>query len=470
MTGRRRQRTLALCVALVCCFYLRCAWSYGKRVDPVPGLADFQNLQADAFLSGQFNLKLAVPDGLVRLPDPYDPVANREYREHGLHDLTFYHGRLYTYFGPAPVLLLTIPFRLLRVGDLPPTLACLILCLLGFFASVGVLGVLSRRFLITLPLMVESLAVLALGFAAPAGWLISIGRGYEVSIACGYTLAFAGLYFLARGLFESLRHPEVSLALGSFGLAGAVAARPNLFWFVTFIGFGLLFVRRSDSYEGDRRLATVALVIPYLTVAAALAWFNLARFGSVTEFGTSYMLLGENVRLARANELDFLRRGLFEFLLSPARLVHRFPWFRLRPLVYPVPTERSYLEEPVAGLLPNMPACLLGVVAFAAQPWRRLRERPWLNAFIALVAMTGFIIVAVNSYHFHGATMRYQMDYAPLLLLASILGGLIVLERLKDSSFHWYRVGIGIAAVVVLWSAFFSVAITTYPCVGTGSC
>jgi hypothetical protein len=468
MTRRRRRVIVGLCCLLVLGFYIRSAWSYGKQVEPAAGVGGFQNLQADAFLAGQLHLTLRVPDGLTRLPDPYDPVANRPYRESGLHDLTFYDGKLHTYFGPAPVLLLFLPFRLLGLGDLPPALACLVLCLIGFVASVGVFRVLTRRFLRPLSPAAEGVAVLALGFAGPTGWLVYIGRGYEVSIAAGYAFVFGGLYCLVTGLFGQPKRPVPWLAVASFLLAAAVGARPNLFWFAAFVAFGLAYVRWSGTFGTERRWAMAALVGPYVSVALALGWYNWARFGSLTEFGTSYMLLGENIRLARANELEFLRRGLFDFLLSPARVVDDFPWFRLRPLNYPVPTEQNYLEEPVAGLLPNMPACLFGIVAFCAQPFGRLRRYAWLSTLIALLAATGFAVVAVNSYHFHGATMRYQMDYAPLLLLASVLGWFMAFERVQ--TLLWRRLWPGVAIVAVAWSAFFSVAITSYPCAGTGSC
>lgn len=465
---RRRRIIVALCCLIVLGFYIRSAWSYGKQVEPTAGLGDFQNLQADAFLAGQLHLTLRVPEGLASLPDPYDPIANLPYRQSGFHDLTFYDGKLYTYFGPAPVLLLYIPFRLLGLGDLPPALACLLLSVVGFGASVGAFRVLTRRFLRPLPPLAEGVAVLALGFAGPTGWLVYIGRGYEVSIAAGYAFVLSGLYCLVTGLLGQTKRAVPWLAAASFLLAAAVGARPNLFWFAGFVVFGLAYVRSSRTFDGHRRWALAALVAPYVAVALALGWYNWTRFGSLAEFGTSYMLLGENIRLARANELEFLRRGLFDFLLSPGRVVGDFPYFRLRPLSYPVPTELNYLEEPVAGLLPNMPACLLGIVAFCTQPFGRLRRYAWLSALIALLAATGFVIVAVNSYHFHGATMRYQMDYAPLLLLASVVGWFMAFERVQTLLRR--RLWTAGAVVAVVWSGFFSVAITSYPCAGTGSC
>jgi hypothetical protein len=465
----RRRVVLVLCLAVVLGFYMRSAWTNGKQLDPAPNRADFQNLQVDAFLDGQLHLRIDVPPGLLELEDPFDAVANQPFRAMGIHDLTLYDGKLYAYFGPAPVLLAYMPFQALQVGDLSPTLAGLLFCSAGFLASVGCFRVLTRRFLGPLSTIQEAIAILALGFGAPVGWLVSIGRGYEVAIACGYALVFSGLYFVLSGLFGSSSWQRTRLALGSFLLAGSVAARPNLFWALGLVAVALAYLHWGRGGERINRSLVAALTLPAAAVALALAWYNVARFGSVSEFGTSYMLQGENVRKARASELGFLRTGMWEYLLSPPQVTDEFPWFRLRAASFPQPTEVSYLREPVAGLVPNMPASVLGIVAFFLQPVGRIRRSGWLGIMIGALTAIGLMIVAVSSYRFHGATMRYQIDYGPILLLASVLGWFTVVQHLQRGSTLRWCLSI-VAAAVVAWSAFFAIAITAYPCAGTGSC
>jgi hypothetical protein len=466
-----RRIVLLVCVLAVLAFYVRCGLTYGKVLRPAEYRGGFQNLQADAFLAGQLDLRLDVPAGLAELDDPYDATANEPYRAAGLHDLTFYDGKLYAYFGPAPVVLLYIPARLLQLGELSSTFAVLVFCSGGFLASVGVLRTMVRRFLAPLSTATEAVSILALGLAAPMGWLVHIGRAYEVPIACGYCLVFSGLFFLTRGLFTSTTRPNANLMLGSLLLAGAVGARPNLFWLFGFIVFALAYLRWGALRGPIPRRAWSALLGPYVLVGLALAWYNWARFGSVSEFGTNYMMLGENIRLARADEFEFLRRGLFEYLISPARTRPGFPGISLRPMSFPLPTESNYIKEPVAGLLPNMPACLvglLGLVGVAVMPHARRRQQRWLPLFVALLAGIALVVVAISSFHFHSVTMRYQVDYAPMLLLASVLGWIMFMQALRAG---WVRRMAQTAAVfVVAWSAFFSIAITTYPCAGTGSC
>lgn len=460
---------MAICVLYVVTFYARSSVSYGKSVAPARNRGDLQNLQADAFLHGRLDLAVTVPPGLAALDDPYDATANAQYRAHGLHDMTYYGGKIYSYFGPAPIVLLFIPYRALGVGDLSPTLAALIFCIGGFLASWGAFRIVTARFVGRLPLPVEALSVIALGMAAPIGWLVYIGRGYEAVIACGYFMTSLGLYFLSRGLFGGSRWPAVDLAISSVAFAGGVAARPTLALTFGFSLLGLVCVAKGGtSVSVDRRRSVMAICAPWVVIGVLVGWYNWARFGSAVEFGTSYQLSGENVRFARANEVSLLVRGLYYYLISPWRWRGHFGQIALRPVHYPSPVESGYIVEPVAGLLPLFPASLLGSVVYLARPLRVLRRSPWLTSLIAVLVGVAFLLLAATSYHIHGATMRYQMDYAPIFLLASVTGYVAVL--VTGTARRWRVPLLALGVVALAWSMYMSVAITAFPCAGTGSC
>ena len=75
----------------------------------------YYNQLVDGFRSGQLSLKHDAPAGLAALADPYDPAANGDFRgtvytdTNRVHDLTYYQGKLYLYFGVTPALLLFWP-------------------------------------------------------------------------------------------------------------------------------------------------------------------------------------------------------------------------------------------------------------------------------------------------------------------------------------------------------------------------
>ncbi len=72
----------------------------------------YYNLLVQGFRAGQLSLNKDAPPGLTQLADPYDPVANARYRGafYQLHDLSYYRGKLYVYFGVTPALLLFWPY------------------------------------------------------------------------------------------------------------------------------------------------------------------------------------------------------------------------------------------------------------------------------------------------------------------------------------------------------------------------
>src|SRR6266566_3160854 len=277
-----RARTLAIlgCVALVLLVYVRCGWSYAKDLNPAPQRTDFHNLVADALVHRQTDLRIKPPTGLLKLKNPYDPVANAPYRGQGLHDLTLYKGKLYAFYGAATAILLFIPFRLLLVGALSPTLAGLVFCTLGFAFSILLFRKLARLFFGDLPTWMDCFAILGLGLAIPAPFIIYIGRAYEVAIACGYFLLFAGLYFLVSGLLSNTRARLPLLALGSAGLATAVGARPNYTVAAVFVVVATVIVveQTKAAPRRDRIVQVAAIVIPYVTIGALLALYNFARF------------------------------------------------------------------------------------------------------------------------------------------------------------------------------------------------
>jgi hypothetical protein len=468
-----RARTLAIlsCIGLVLLVYFRCAWSYGKDLNPAPERSDFHNLVADALVHRQAALTIKPAPGLLKLKDPYDPVANAPYRGQGIHDLSLYKGKLYAYYGPAPAILLFIPFRALRVGDLSPTLAGLVFCLLGFGFSVLLFMKLVRRFVGEVPAWIECIAILALGLAIPAPFIVYIGRAYEVSIACAYFLLFAGLYSLVSGLLSRGRTSLILLATGSAALALGVATRPDLVLDALFIAVAIVVVisRSRGEDPNGRRAQLLAVVVPYAIVGVLIAAYNFTRFDSLTEFGSSYQLAGANIRKYPFYQPWYLPHGLYYYLLAPGRLLREYPyWFLLKDVPY-VDSSNVYTHEPVAGVLVNMPLITLGLVLTATQMRNIFRMcRPLYIAISAGMVVGGGLLVGV-AITFRAATMRYELDFAPLLLFCGLLGWAwwSLTSRVRGMRF-WALQALWVVALIT--SALFNLAITLTPCQGTGSC
>jgi hypothetical protein len=146
----------------------------------------------------------------------------------------------------------------------------------------------------------------------------------------------------------------------------------------------------------------MAFAPPLAVGAAALLWYNYARFGHPLEFGINHMVAGAKHLQHARYSLQHVLPGLYYFLLCPPRLLGEFPFFRLAPTGFPTPY--FYFLEAVAGALAVTPAIIAAVFA-------RGLARTLVVASLALLT-----IVVLTGW----TTQRYSVDFVPALLVAAL--------------------------------------------------
>jgi hypothetical protein len=202
-----------------------------------------------------------------------------------------------------------------------------------------------------------------------------------------------------------------------------------------------------------------ALAVPLGGCLVLLAIYNLVRFGSPAEFGASYQLAGVNTRALDRLALDRFAPGAYFYLLAPPSLDSVFPFAHLTP-TYPGTLNPAYVIEPVAGALATTPVL---IAAFAAPILLVLSRRGvWREpmALASLLLLSGLLVLTAPMLTFDAATMRYGVDFVPILLLAA----LVVWLRAEDAVSHlvWVRrvtraAGAAAATVALLFGLAFSV-------------
>ena len=291
-------KSLAAVCVLVIGVYVYMAQSpiYEPWKSLTPEAAHSQySLLVQGFRAGQLSMKIDVPSGLTELPDPYDPIANDLYRErpYKFHDLTYYKGKLYLYWGIAPAVLLFWPFAALTGHYLLHRDAVLIFCMIGFLVSTGVLRALWRRYFAEVSVWVVVACVLALGLANGLPTLLSWAGLQQVPISCGYMLTMLAL----AGIWRALHGPEPRkrsgwLAAASLAYGLAVASRPNLVF-----GGIILLVPVVQAWRERRKVwvPLLAAIGPILLVGLGLMFYNAQRFDDPFEIGVHYALTAENL-------------------------------------------------------------------------------------------------------------------------------------------------------------------------------
>jgi hypothetical protein len=399
------------------------------------------NQLADGFL--HLHLWIAHFSSAVLGPEPNNPAVRPKFLTTRYGDDALYHGKIYLTWGPAPVLVLVLPLRLLGFD---PSASAIIasFAIVGLGFTFATLRVIVRQ-VGGVKLWMCILAALVLACSSVATYILKFPYVYHEAIAGGYCFTMIGIWLavsaIATGGASLARLVLMSLC---FGLAAG--SRPTL----GLVALTLVPVYLSLRATADRRRVLIALTVPVGLCFLLLATYNIARYGSPFEVGTKYQLNGGSYH-AHWGEISYLAPGLWGYVMAPPRLSVIFPFFSLLvpPHSYPLHVPASYVSsEETGGLLPLTPI----VVFVVALPWI-WRRRPGLLGPLgpALLVMmgAGVGILLFLSYEFFGTTERYEVDYATLLLVGALAAWLALSVHSKRRCRWLVRVGGGVLAA---WS------------------
>lgn len=420
VTARRTALSLVFLVSAA--FYLWTATTGGQGLQFGGAQGDYYNQQTNGFLAGHLYLPTLPPKGLLDLANPYNPSLNAPYRPQFL-DLSLYHGHFYLPWGFSPVFTLFLPWRILHVGGMPQNLALFIYCVVGLAFSLMLLALLVRSYLPKARtwLVVLAAVVLATGNIAPFN-LRSV-QVYEVAESCSYCFAMIGLYLFARGGLGG-RFDRRLIALGSlsFGIAagGHVDA---IFLGIIPLGLSIAVLRRerpASIAAAARRVAPA--IVPFAVLVLAILAFNEVRFGSIMQYGQSYQLAGGwDQQIQPVNQPGYIAPNLYYFVVAPPRFDLIFPYFSLPPPPnYPGALPGSYIGLEITGGVVATTPILLSLFALPVLARRRRFPRD-VTAAMVLTAAAGTLVVLFLSLALWGATMRYEANFAPLLLIPAVL-------------------------------------------------
>ncbi|HUL51792.1 MAG TPA: tetratricopeptide repeat protein [Opitutaceae bacterium] len=396
------------------------------------------NLLVAGFRAGHLSVAKEVPAGLAKLADPYDPAANAAYRSLpiGLHDLSYYQGRLFLYFGITPALLLFWPWVALTGHFLLQRYAVAVFCAVGFLASTGLLRALWRRYFPEVGVASIAAGVLGLGLVTAVPVMLQRAELWEVAIGCGYALVMLALAAIWRALHDAGRRVWW-VAAASLALGLAVGARPSLLFSAMVLLVPVALAWRQTAAEGARRPwgLLAAAVLPLALCGLGLMLYNQLRFDSPFDFGQRYQLAGDRQEAARYFSPRYFWFNIRVYFLEPVR------WYRHLPFAGgivppPLPPGHAPVED-AFGVLANLPVLWFALAAPLAWRGRAGAERTALRAFVAAVALV-FAVNALVLCGFYGNCSRYEVEFLPALALLAATG-VLGLERALSSRPRWRR-------------------------------
>lgn len=450
--------SVALALALSAASYV--FFISAGRVTRLPDHSQYYALLADGFLKGHLHLGVAPPPELLRVANPFDEAYSKLW----LYDATLYRGHYYLYWGPVPAivaaLLKLVAGRSLEIGDDQLVLAFV----LGRLLVGGLLFAFSlkwlfpdlRRWMIAPPLLIFGLAnPYPFGLGRPAVYEAAI-ESAQFFLLVGIFAGLVAMHVGGRGRPQRIELVLLFLAGSAWGTA--LACRISLLFAIVGVTLATALVCAARSGRAhDAIAARVASVgVPVLLSGFLLAWYNHARFGSWTEFGTSYQLDPVHLNFGAARFLPNLHAYLlrrfhvtctFPFVDAPAPAIDLVPsWVDMRKAGY-------FPLEPEVGLLFGAPCVVFGVIAIylggrlAGRALRRGGESvsasEWPYLWLTAACVVIVVLAPVPALGMPASTMRYLADFSSAALLLAALGFWSIGPRLRVSP----------AARRVLWSA-----------------
>jgi hypothetical protein len=403
-------------------FYLWTATSAGSPLSSHLQSDDLYNRLADGFLAGQLSLPDKPNPALANLQDPWDPAQNSGLS--AFHDVSYFNGRYYLYFGAAPAVVLLAPWKALTGTYLGQNVACAIFSWLGVAASTALVFVLRRRHFPALKGSIAGVCTVAIAFGNFAAVLLRRPVFYELAISSAYAFAMAALLCVAMATGkETRRRLWLALAGASYGLV--LASRPNYL-------FGCLilavpFQRYWHAWRNGSKFVLAEAVgdlcsvaIPFSGLLAVLLRYNHQRFGQWLEFGQHYQLSGLNPQKDLVTTLAFLPVNLWFYFLAPAQLSAYFPFVQVIHMPWFHFPAGYTGEEDVYGIC-NMPFYFAVFLLIGAWRDKALPDLLTLRAF-ALGTLGLFVCNLLVISRIGGASNRYMVDLFPPLLPLACLG------------------------------------------------
>jgi hypothetical protein len=321
-------------------------------------------------------------------------------------DYTLHNGHWYVAFPPLPAMLLLPLVAIFHLSNQD---------IISLVFSVG-MGILNIWLMLEVLKRLSQRQSAGLTFEAAAWFVALFALGTEHLYATmqgnvWFTAHIVATTFLLLYIGETLKKRRPLVAGFYLGLAALSRSTTLLtFPFFVLLTISAFFASRQEGVQRKQFLPWKEL-FPFFAVLgvfiAGMLIYNLARFGSLLDFGYSTMNVNGSVsgNLHTYGQFNphFIRTNLRYMLLEPPSLVSHLPYLSFNPLG--------------TGIFWTTPALVYAFLAF------RHKEQLWLAAALlaACLLPMAFLLLYFNT-GWHQFGYRFILDFLPFALLLAALG------------------------------------------------
>lgn len=416
------------------------------------------NLLVDGFLKRQLHFPVKVAPELLNLPDPYNPDANAPYR---LHDMAYYKGKYYLYYGVTAAVLLYLPVRVLTGIQLPDSLVIISFMFGGLLFAVAVLYHVRNKFFQQIPELLMLISVGVLAFSNVAPFILKRSLMYEIASSCGYFFLMGGMYFLLKSITSKEKIIRF-LVLGSLFLGLSIGGRPHfIFASVAFVIVYWKLIKDGVTYSQLKLF--LSMLLPFSILVVLYALYNYLRFENPFEFGLRYIHAGIDIRNYKFLDFANFQPGAYLYLLQKPIFDLTLPFVHINGHIPRFITPpQNYFFIGVVGIIYLVPLIPLAIFSSLLIKLSKIKSEitfplfEFLLVFLPGIVIMFFLILAPQ------VEFRYLSDFLTLYILSALLVLFYVISILKRSNI-FYKLTNGVFIFCSLLSILFGLAFGTEP-------
>ena len=385
--------------------------------------------QTDALLKGRLDLDITFdPAELEELENPYDyGVRKAETKSfYSLWDRAYNEdtGKVYSYFGIAPVLLFYLPVTAIT-GYMPRDgTASLVFTIAATFAFVFALLAAMRRFKINADPVTLFLACSALCCGSFIYVLNVHPSMYYSAVICGMLFFALTLNFAFRAACaQNPSRRKLHLALAGVCVVLTVASRPNALLFAVMLlpaFIDLFFMQKRPVKTKIVEFAFIA--VPVFMGAVLIMIYNAARFGSPFDFGTTRQLTFYDMGYCGLEIYKFFP-SLYHYFIQPVGFTAEFPFMDIASNNLGVYRGYEYVYRSAGAL--NFAAVWGNFAILPVTKGDKIKRWTYISAVAAAV------FVAFADFCLAGTHLRYMGD---IMFPLCLVGALVLCEIVQLSA------------------------------------
>ena len=416
--------------------------------------------QFDAFLKGQLNIDVPVPDALLALDNPYDNSLRGGISY--LWDRAMYGGKYYSYFGIGPIINLYFPYYWLSGKVISDVVVTIFYATLATVATV--LFILAYIILYKKRVRVSFIPISCVSVTLSSGLILmvkTLTSFYYIAVlgALAYLMMFLLFLLLAvnckhkvwRPVFfglSGLSYAFLFITRVNIALIGAIIVVPVLY-FCLFKG------KRGFSLDDDEaivrttkeKIIDFAALSSFVLIAMIFTFiYNYLRFESFFEFGASYQLTVSDIS-QNSFSFDKIPQMLYHTLFQPLNCRGNFPYFT--PEAIGLGNYGGYVYVDSNFGLFAIPLCL--GIFMAAFILKSKKKTPLAKALTVSVIIS-IIAVCFLNFYLGGVIYRYTTDMTLIACVSSVMFMISFNESIEETD--GYSTAIFLEKAFMLCSAF----------------